>query len=75
MNFTWLSSLIASHSGQKRILDRGVYTNAAISYLFRDGYALNYALEYTSAKEREDKDAEIRWVSAKMDPVGHVFPY
>ncbi|KAH8362437.1 hypothetical protein KR200_007485 [Drosophila serrata] len=62
----YIHILIASHSGQKRITGRGVYTNAAISYLFRDAYALNYALEYTRAKERDDKPSEIRYYQKLM---------
>ncbi|XP_016972227.2 XK-related protein 6 [Drosophila rhopaloa] len=57
----YIHTLRAAPSGQKRILDRGVYSNAAISYLFRDVYALNYALKYTDAKKRNDKQEEMRY--------------
>ncbi|KAH8250584.1 hypothetical protein KR038_001207 [Drosophila bunnanda] len=62
----YIHILIASHSGQKRITGRGVYANAAISYLFRDAYAFKYALEYTRAKERDDKPSEIRYYQKLM---------
>jgi len=67
-NITIDFSLKAGHSGEKRILERGVYSNIVISYLFRDVYALNYALKYTEAKRREDQQEEIRWVSRSRRP-------
>ncbi|XP_017120588.1 XK-related protein 6 isoform X2 [Drosophila elegans] len=57
----YIHILRAAHLGQERIVDRGVYSNAVISYLFRDGYALNYALKYSEAKKRDDQEEEIRY--------------
>ncbi|XP_037724964.1 XK-related protein 6 isoform X1 [Drosophila subpulchrella] len=57
----YIHTLKAGHSGEKRILERGVYSNVVISYLFRDVYALNYALKYTEAKRRDDQQEEIRY--------------
>ncbi|XP_032582161.1 XK-related protein 6 isoform X2 [Drosophila sechellia] len=57
----YIHTLKVAHAGEKRILERGVYSNAVISYLFRDVYVLNYALKYSVAKERDDKQAEIEY--------------
>nr|AAT07396.1 XK-related [Drosophila pseudoobscura] len=48
--------LSASNSDQ-----RGMYSTVVLSYLFRDGYALHYALEYSKAQTQGHKELEIRY--------------
>ncbi|XP_016998678.2 XK-related protein 6 isoform X1 [Drosophila takahashii] len=62
----YIHTLKAGHSGEKRILERGLYSNVVISYLFRDAYSLNYALKYTEAKRRDDQQEEIRYYQKLM---------
>ncbi|XP_017156288.1 XK-related protein 6 isoform X2 [Drosophila miranda] len=40
---------------------RGMYSTVVLSYLFRDGYALHYALEYSKAQTQGHKELEIRY--------------
>ncbi|XP_017062272.1 XK-related protein 6 [Drosophila ficusphila] len=62
----YIHVLRSAHSGQNRILNRGVYSNVVISYLFRDVFAFNYALKYSEAKKRDDKQEEIRYYQKLM---------
>ncbi|BFG01273.1 XK-related protein 6 [Drosophila madeirensis] len=48
--------LAASNSGQ-----RGMLSTVVLSYLFRDGYALHYALECSKAKTQGHKELEIKY--------------
>ncbi|XP_026847145.1 XK-related protein 6 isoform X2 [Drosophila persimilis] len=48
--------LSASNSDQ-----RGMYSTVVLSYLFRDGYALHYALEYSKAQTQGHKELEIKY--------------
>ncbi|XP_068159879.1 XK-related protein 6 [Drosophila tropicalis] len=62
-----ITSIIYSHivstdrTGRGRILYRGTMSDIVISYLFRDGYTLNYALNYSQAKKQDNKEGEIRY--------------
>ncbi|XP_043658289.1 XK-related protein 6 isoform X2 [Drosophila teissieri] len=62
----YIHTLKYTHSGEKRIVERGIYSNVVISYLFRDVYALNYAFKYSMAKERDDKQEEIGYYQKLM---------
>ncbi|KAH8303726.1 hypothetical protein KR018_008551 [Drosophila ironensis] len=57
----YIHILQSSNTVQNRIPDRGVSSNVVLSYLFRDGYALNYARKFNRAKEQGDRDMEIRY--------------